>query len=332
MGEQRTSFKPAIESSAKAVSKGQTEVDVQAGLDRILRGGEPRGLEELRLLQEQQSKIAERIQLVTVNVQQGSSQGSGVIITADGYVLTAAHVAGKPNREAILILSDGSRVRAKTLGMNRYMDAGLMKITETRNQPWPHASLGISSEVKPGHWVVATGHPGGWMSDRPAVIRVGRVLENLNSTLVTDCPLIGGDSGGPLFDMHGKLIGIHSRIGNDIADNMHVPVDVFSDNWEKMAQSIAWGTLPGYRPMIGVLGSNDDQRAVIASIVKESPAADAGLQVGDIIKKFDGNAINTFQELIQAVESSLPGDRVPLEVDRKGDLKRMTITIGVQES
>lgn len=328
----QTSLKPTVTSGANAPFRGMTEIEAAPGLDRILRGGEPRGVEELKLLQAQQSKIAELVRNVTVNVQQGSSQGSGVIITPDGYVLTAAHVAGKPNRHATLVMSDGKRVNAKTLGMNRFMDAGLMKITDARSEPWPHATLGISAELKPGHWVVATGHPGGYMPERPVVVRVGRILENLQSTLVTDCPLIGGDSGGPLFDMRGKLIGIHSRIGNDISDNMHVPVDVFSESWEKMVQGVAWGTLPGYKPVIGVLGSNDETKAVIAKLIDDSPAIEAGLQVGDTIRKFDGVAINTFKELIQAVESSLPGDRVPIEVERRGEIKRMHITIGVQEN
>ncbi len=128
------------------------------------------------------------------------------------------------------------------MGMNRNMDAGLVKITESRNTKetidgrvvetvasWPFASLGTSSQIKPGNWVIASGHSGGWNRDgRPAVIRVGRVIETMPSTLVTDCALIGGDSGGPLFDLKGKLIGIHSRIGTDVSDNMHVPIDVFA--------------------------------------------------------------------------------------------------------
>lgn len=312
---------------------GHTEVGLESGLDRILRGGEPRSLNELLALEKQQSKVAEKIQAVTVNVRQGASQGSGVIITADGYVLTAAHVAGRPNKDATLILADGTTVRGKTLGMNRYMDAGLIKITEPSKEPWVHASLGKSAELKSGNWVIATGHPGGYSSERPAVLRVGRILETLPSTLVTDCPLIGGDSGGPLFDLRGKLVGIHSRIGTSVVDNMHVPVDVFSDHWDRMANKAdAWGTLPGYKPMIGVLGSKEDNRPIVSSLVEDSPAVDAGIKVGDVIKKFDGHPLGTFQDLIHAVETTLPGDRVPIEVERNGQTIKMRIVVGVQES
>ncbi len=198
------------------------------------------------MLERQQEKVASEITKVTVNVQQGLAQGSGVIITPDGYVFTAAHVAGKPGKEATITLSDGRKVRARTLGSNRDMDAGLLQIIERTGRPWPHASLGSSADLKPGQWVIASGHPGGWIEDRGAVIRVGRVLQKMNSTLVTDCALIGGDSGGPLFDLNGRLIGIHSRIGTETVDNMHVPIDVYRTHWDRMAASQAWGSLPGF--------------------------------------------------------------------------------------
>jgi serine protease Do len=353
---ERTSLKPVVPASTSVVSRGITEVDLDPLLDRINqakdpRSSEPRSLDELRALERQQSKVAEKIQSVTVNVQQGSAQGSGVIITADGYVLTAAHVAGKPDRDAWILMSDGRRLKARTLGMNRYMDAGLLKITEENSAGWDHASLGSSKNLKSGQWCIASGHPGGWVKDRPAVIRVGRILtlvpdrtvasgtvsqalrndEVTLSTIVTDCALIGGDSGGPLFDLSGKLIGIHSRIGTDVSDNMHVPVDVFSRSWDKMVKGEAWGTLPGYKPAIGVVGSSEDPRAVISQLVEDSPAQKAGLRVGDVVRKFDGSEVSSFQELIQAVEATLPGDRVRVEIERDGKIMTLPLVVGLQD-
>ena len=353
---ERTSLKPVVPASTSVVSRGITEVDLDPLLDRINqakdpRSSEPRSLDELRALERQQSKVAEKIQSVTVNVQQGSAQGSGVIITADGYVLTAAHVAGKPDRDAWILMSDGRRLKARTLGMNRYMDAGLLKITEENSAGWDHASLGSSKNLKSGQWCIASGHPGGWVKDRPAVIRVGRILtlvpdrtvasgtvsqalrndEVTLSTIVTDCALIGGDSGGPLFDLSGKLIGIHSRIGTDVSDNMHVPVDVFSRSWDKMVKGEAWGTLPGYKPAIGVVGSSEDPRAVISQLVEDSPAQKAGLKVGDVVRKFDGSEVSSFQELIQAVEATLPGDRVRVEIERNSKIMTLPLVVGLQD-
>lgn len=330
-----TTNRPVVpDFKARGTYAGITFVSTEDGLERVVKGAEPRTVQELLALEKQQEKVAAEINSVTVNIQQGTAQGSGVIITPDGYVLTAAHVAGKPGRDATVVLSDGRRIRAKTLGTNRTMDAGLIKIEETSSEPWPHASLGKSEELKLGQWVIAAGHPGGWMSDRPAVVRVGRILNIMKSTLVSDCTLIGGDSGGPLFDLNGRLIGIHSRIGTETADNMHVPIDVYRDSWDKMAASQAWGTLPGYKPVIGVVGkvtTSGAKTAEIARVIRNSPADRVGLQEGDIVVNFDDTPITTFEDLQKAVEGSLPGDRVTIEVERNGKRLRMRMVVGIED-
>jgi len=345
---------------ARGVFPGITFVALEEGLDRVARGAEPRSIRELQLLEDQQSKVSQKIIDVTVNVQQGTAQGSGVIITPDGYVLTAAHVAGKPGREATVILSDGRRVRAKTLGTNRGMDAGLLQIidlpsdrsaaggsgatgavvTASANSSanssaavWPHATLGKSEDLRLGQWVIAAGHPGGWIPDRPAVVRAGRLLNIMRSTIVSDCALIGGDSGGPLFDLNGRLIGIHSRIGTETADNMHVPIDIYQESWDRLADGQAWGTLPGYKPVIGVVGPErsgtvTSPPAEIVKVINGSPAAAAGLKEGDIVVRFDDSSVTTFEDLQRAVEGVAPGDRVSVEVDRQGQRLRLRIIIG----
>ena len=318
----------------QGVHVGSTLVSVESGLERIERGLEPRTLAELYALEKQQEKVASEINKVTVNVQQGTAQGSGVIITADGFVLTAAHVAGKPGKEAKIMLPDGREVRAKTLGVNRSMDAGLLQIIDRDARPWPHASLGKSDDLKLGQWLIAAGHPGGWIKDRPAVIRVGRLLQKSRDreTLVTDCALIGGDSGGPLFDLSGRLIGIHSRIGTETVDNMHVPIDVFRESWSRLAASEAWGSLPGFRPMIGVRGIAGELGkgpAKVGFVDSRSPAESAGIQPGDVIVRFNGSAIATFKDLQRAVEETMPGDRIRIEFERNGSIISKKILVGV---
>jgi serine protease Do len=315
------------------IRSGVTFISADTILDRVMKGDEPRSLEELRAMEEQQRKIAEKINAVTVNVQQGSAQGSGVIVTSDGYILTAAHVAGRPGREASVVLSNGKRVRARTLGMNRSMDAGLIQIVQKSEKPWPYATLGSSSNLRLGQWVVAAGHPGGWMADRPAVIRIGRVLNLLSSTLVTDCALIGGDSGGPLFDLNGQLIGIHSRIGTETADNMHVPIDVFRDSWDRLSKGESWGQLPGFKPVIGVQGEQGGAQgpAKIVGINPGSPAQKCGLQVGDVVVAFDGQSIATFEDLTRAVSDAVPHDPVDIRFERQGRILRRIIIVGLAE-
>jgi len=338
---ERSMLKPSLSNSDFKIPErttGITSVRVEPGLESVLRGNEPKGKLELIALQNQQAKVAEKINAVTVNLQHGSTQGSGVIITGDGYILTAAHVAGRPKQRINIILQDGTRIEGETMGVNRNMDAGLVVITnptrDSKLDPWPHATIGISSDLKKGQWCLATGHPGGWTPDRPAVVRVGRLLKFLPSTLITDCALIGGDSGGPLFNLNGELIGIHSRIGVDVDDNMHVPVDVFAESWDRLVKNEAWGTLPGFKPAIGVRGATDPasiDMCKIALVDAGGPADKAGIRAGDIILKFDSLTVQNFDNLKEAVDSVTPGEQVVVELQRDGLKKSLRLVVGVRE-
>lgn len=209
-----------------------------ASLDFLFEGKSPSSLEELKAMQDHFASLADQVSPATVNIQIGMAQGSGVVVSSDGYILTAAHVIGRPGSIASVTFPDGRKVDANTLGLARKLDYGMLKILETEGKNFPHLEIGLSAELQPGQWVMAVGHPGGIDEKRGLVFRAGRIISNHHERLQTDCTLVGGDSGGPLVDMNGEVIGIHSRIGSKLWDNLHAPIDVYSTNWDRMDRGL----------------------------------------------------------------------------------------------
>ncbi|MCA9174257.1 MAG: serine protease [Planctomycetales bacterium] len=292
----------------------------------------PRSLDDLRAMEQIQLKLSEQAILVTVGVQIGPAQGSGVIVSSDGLVLTAAHVAQKPGLDVRFKLPNGDDARGKTLGLNRQIDAGMMKITDTREGGWPHVEMGDFKQVRTGQWVIATGHPGGYVPGRRPVVRLGRVLRKRDSVLTTDCPLIGGDSGGPLFDMFGKVIGINSRIGGALTANMHVPVSTYQEDWQRLVASEMWGAVPSGEPYIGISGGSEKQQGVDGALIEwikpGGPGDKSGLEVGDVIKSFGSKPLANFQALVIEVSGRKPGEKVKLKVQRGEKLLDLELLIG----
>jgi serine protease Do len=212
----------------------------------IEKNATPANVDDLKAMEEHVQKVLKKIIPSVVGVRVGPGQGSGVVINDDGYILTAGHVSGKPGQNCVIILPDGTQLKGKTLGQNKGIDSGMVKINEDdlkkHKAKIHHLDMGKSSELVRGQWVIGIGHPGGFRPNRTPVVRVGRILFASNFVIRTDCTLVGGDSGGPLFDMQGNVIGIHSRIGGfNITENMHVPVDTFRKEWDKLAKGDSYG-------------------------------------------------------------------------------------------
>ena len=317
----------------------QPESTLPMALARIYAAGTPASLDDLRMMDAHQRELVKRITQPTVAIRIGSTFGSGVIVSKDGYVLTAAHVAGRPDLTVRVYTADGQSYYGKTLGMNKGMDAGLIKIDSVQRDgkqvEWPSAEIGDAAEVLPGGWCLALGHPGGFQEGRQPVVRFGRVIANSSKVIETDCKLVGGDSGGPLFDMEGKVIGIHSRIGTKLTKNLHVPADAYRHDWEKLARGDSWGSLLDViegsvieQPIIGVLGERDSDEPRIASVLPASPAERAGLKPGDLVIRFGGEEVKKFPTLKQLVSRRRPGDEVIIEVMRGGETLDFSIVIG----
>ncbi len=311
----------------------------------------PEDLDELKALQSRVKSVVDKCTPCTVAITIGFGAGSGVIVSEDGLVLTAAHViAGEPkfdggkggyepNKECTVILSDGKRVKAKTLGINDRADSGMVKITDKgpNDGKWPFLPMGKSTDLKSGQWVVSLGHPGGPKSGRAPVARLGQMeppekhkIHTAGGFLVSNCTLVGGDSGGPLYDLDGNVIGIHSRIGLSLATNVHVPADKFKTEWDKLVAGEVIGRAP--KPPAAVVGvvfsedENDD--AWVAEVDDEGPAAKAGLKAGDTITKFNGEPIKTVKKFRDLIKDKKPGDIVKLGVRRGTESLSVSVTLG----
>jgi V8-like Glu-specific endopeptidase len=213
----------------------------------------PTDVAKLKALEARVEAMLDKAKAATVGVRMGAAQGSGVIVTEDGYVLTAGHVSAKPGLDCVLVMPNGETLKGKTLGRNGSIDSGMIKIV--KEGKYPYAEMGRSSKLKKGQWVVAIGHPGGFRPNRTPVVRVGRVLYADPTLIRTDATLVGGDSGGPLFDLDGKVIGIHSRIGGaSITENIHVPIDTFRLTWDRLAASQNWGGQIGQQIIVKSAG------------------------------------------------------------------------------
>lgn len=297
-----------------------------APVPAVFAGGVPSGVGELKAMQAHLRKLSDRLLSATVGVRVGQAYGSGVIVEPSGLVLTAAHVAQRASTDCEVILLDGTRIPARALGLNRNLDAAVIRIMKPGT--YPTVEMAPKDSIKAGQWCVATGHPGGVEKGRKPVLRLGRILETSDSVLVSDCTLVGGDSGGPLFDASGRVIGIHSRIGGMLTANLHVPIDGFHRSWERLNASEEWGHLPGQAPFIGVRGAAEDTVARITEVFPETPAERAGLKPGDIVLKLGGEAVTNFASLTELIGKTNPGENLALVVRRGEERLELRIVIG----
>lgn len=282
----------------------------------------PESVEDLRAIQSQMLEVVEKALPATVALLAGVARGSGVIVSEDGLVLTAGHVSGRPGRSIQVVLADGRRVRGVVLGWGEERDLGLVRITEPGE--WPHLEIGSSSELRRGDWCVALGHPGGYERNRPPVVRNGRVLSSWRRSIRSDCTIASGDSGGPLIDMKGRVVGIHSRIGLDANGNYHTPSDRYLEDWDRLLASERWGrsTL-----VIGVYGRTVDEGCLVTGVVSGLPAEKAGIREDDVLLKVAGFAVTDWESLGRAIQQQRVGSRIVVELQRGAE--RLSVRVEV---
>jgi serine protease Do len=202
----------------------------------------PENREDLLAIQNAVTSALPNASAATVAIEITEGSGTGVIVSPDGLILTAAHVSGAPGKKVEVIMQDGKRMNAVTLGLDSESDAAMVRITDPGT--WPFVEIDKSKSYKLGDWVFALGHSGGFDKQRGLVLRPGRIVRIADQSLQSDCILIGGDSGGPLFDLAGRLIAIHSRVGPQLVVNMHVGIGAFQEKWDALLNSEFLGDGP----------------------------------------------------------------------------------------
>ena len=266
------------------------------------------------------------------------SLGSGFIISADGYVLTNAHVVDKAD-EILVKLTDKREFKAKVIGVDRRTDVALLKIDA---KSLPAVNLGDPNKMKVGEWVVAIGSPYGFENSVTAgiVSAKGRALpgDSFVSFIQTDVAVNPGNSGGPLFNLRGEVVGvnsqIYSRTGGYMGLSFAIPIDLAMDIVSQLKGSgkVSRGRLgiqiQEVSPELAAsFGLKEAQGALVAAIEKGSPAEKSGMQPGDVILKFEGKTVPNSSELPRMVGATKPGSKTKVEVWRNRASKELSITL-----
>jgi serine protease Do len=307
---------------------------------------EPKTAAELQAVQDRVEAIGKYALPAVVNLLVSDGQGSGVIISKDGYVLTAGHVSGDPHQTIYIRLSNGTIVEGQSLGANNQWDAGLVKITTPGNYAFMPIGTSSSPSRSLGQWVVAMGHPGGWQDGRQPVLRLGKIIRADRARewyIQTDCTLIMGDSGGPVFDLDGRVIGINSRIGVNSTSNVHVPIDAFTQDWDRLAKGDKWGepnTFALRRPEMPQstapkatlhLKITDNSGIYVTNVGLGSGSERAGIQAQDVITKFNGHLVSTVEDLVSQLSGHKPGETVTLELLRQSKPVQVKVVLDASD-
>ena len=269
-----------------------------------------------------------------------SGLGSGVIVTEDGYILTNSHLVNGP-REVEVTLQDGRVFNAKVIGLDAKSDIAVVKIDAHH---LPTIPLAESRNVQVGDLVLAIGHPFGVGQTVThgivsATDRGGMGIEDCESFIQTDAPINPGNSGGALVDVTGQLIGINTAILSSSGGSLGIGFAVPSDLARRvMTDLVKYGYV--VRGYLGVEAQNLTPElakefklrgatgVLVGGVVPNGPAEKAGLEVGDIITRFDGKDAHDARQLMLSVAEIKPGQTVPVEVLRDGSAKPLCVAIG----
>jgi serine protease Do len=268
--------------------------------------------------------------------------GSGFIVSPDGFIVTNAHVV--ENAEEITVrLTDKRELKAKVIGADPRSDVAVIKVEGTN---LPTVKIGDTKKLRVGEWVIAIGSPFGFANTVTAGIISATSRENLSGDpnldavpfIQTDVAVNPGNSGGPLLNMRGEVIGINSQIfsrtGSFAGISFAIPIDYAFNIADQLMKT---GKVTRGRIGVGIQNVNKDladslglaraQGAAVSNVEDGSPAAKAGLEVGDVILKIDGRPVEGSADLSRTIRALKPGSKVTLNVWRSGKARDHVVTI-----
>jgi len=268
------------------------------------------------------------------------SLGSGFIINRDGFILTNNHVIENAD-EIVVKLADGKELKAKVIGRDPKTDIAVIKIDDDHSLT--PVTMGNSDELKVGEWVMAIGNPFGFEHTVTAgiVSAMGRFIGqgSYDNFIQTDAAINPGNSGGSLINLKGEVVGINtaifSRSGGNIGIGFAIPVNVAKELLPELEEK---GTVT--RGWLGVmiqkvtpdiadsLGLKDARGALVADVMKDGPAQEAGVKVGDVIVEFDGHAVKESTELPLLVARTPVGKAVKIKIIRDKETETMSVKVG----
>ena len=195
-------------------------------------------------------RLAPDLVASTIAIMIGGGSGSGVIVSPEGLVVTAAHVTSKPGVKMKVLLADGRELPATSLGVDHGTDGALLQINAPG--PFPYRPYVKTKTYKVDDWAIATGHPGGPIIGRPSPLRLGRITQagtksGFMDAITTTATVISGDSGGPLYNLKGEVIGINSNISGSWRVNKHVPLPCIVEKWDALLKGESFGKSGDYR-------------------------------------------------------------------------------------
>jgi len=332
-------FVDLVKDTSSAVVNISTTQKVQTGMPELPEGFEMPEFPEGSPFGELFKYFFEQEENGEPGYHDAKSLGSGFIISKDGYVMTNYHVV-KDGDEIIVRLSDRRELKAEVIGVDPRSDVALLKIDATG---LPVAKIGRSSDLEVGEWVLAIGSPFGFDHSATAgiVSAKGRSLprENYVPFIQTDVAINPGNSGGPLYNQAGEVVGvnsqIYSRTGGYMGLSFAIPIEVAMDVAEQLKTS---GKVS--RGWLGVLiqdvtldlaesfGMKRPRGALVAKVLPDSPALASGIEVGDVIVKFNGVEVLNSSSLPPIVGGSEVGVKLPVVVIRNGREKTLSVKLG----